>query len=76
MKIVLAQREAELMQVLWEHGPSTVAEVQGHLKDELAYTTLLTVHRSPVVDRIARLACKHYSTAGACSQLISHGMPN
>lgn len=42
MKIVLAEREAELMQVLWEHGPSTVGEVQGRLKDTLAYTTVLT----------------------------------
>jgi len=43
MKITLAEREAELMQVLWEHGPSTVGEVQGRLKDELAYTTVLTI---------------------------------
>lgn len=43
MKIVLAEREAELMQVLWEHGPSTVAEVQARVKDELAYTTVLTM---------------------------------
>jgi predicted transcriptional regulator len=43
MKILLAEREAELMQVLWEHGPSTVAEVQGRLKDELAYTSVLTM---------------------------------
>jgi predicted transcriptional regulator len=43
MKIILAERESELMQVLWEHGPSTVAEVQERLKDELAYTTVLTV---------------------------------
>jgi len=43
MKIVLAEREAELMQVLWDHGPSTVAEVQAQLKDELAYTTVLTM---------------------------------
>ncbi|HTU61286.1 MAG TPA: BlaI/MecI/CopY family transcriptional regulator [Polyangiales bacterium] len=43
MKIVLAEREAELMQVLWEHGASTVAEAQRHLKVELAYTTVLTM---------------------------------
>jgi BlaI family transcriptional regulator, penicillinase repressor len=43
MKIVLAEREAELMQALWEHGPSTVTEVQRHLKDDLAYTTVLTI---------------------------------
>jgi len=43
MKIVLAEREAELMEILWECGPSTVAEVQAHLQDELAYTTVLTI---------------------------------
>lgn len=43
MKIDLAEREAELMQVLWDKGPSTVAEVQQHLKAKLAYTTVLTV---------------------------------
>jgi predicted transcriptional regulator len=43
VKIVLAEREAELMHVLWERGPSMVAEVQAHLKDELAYTTVLTM---------------------------------
>ena len=43
MKIVLATREAELMQVLWERGPATVGEVQERLKDELAYTTVLTI---------------------------------
>ena len=43
MKITLAERESELMQVLWEHGPSTVGEVQERLKDELAYTTVLTM---------------------------------
>jgi predicted transcriptional regulator len=43
MKIILAAREAELMQVLWEHGPSTVGEVQQRLKDNLAYTTVLTI---------------------------------
>lgn len=43
MKIVLAERDAQLMQVQWEHGASTVAEVQAHLKDQLAYTTVLTM---------------------------------
>jgi predicted transcriptional regulator len=43
---VLAEREAELMQVLWEHGPATVGEVRQRLKDELAYTTVLTFLRN------------------------------
>jgi predicted transcriptional regulator len=45
MRIVLAEREAELMEVLWEHGPSTVSEVREKVRDELAYTTVLTVLR-------------------------------
>lgn len=46
MKIVLADREAEIMEVLWTRGPSTVAEVRNHLKDDLAYTTVLTILRN------------------------------
>ncbi len=42
MRIVLADREAELMETLWDHGPSTVNEVQARLRDELAYTTVLS----------------------------------
>lgn len=45
MEISLTDREADVMQVLWERGPSTVAEVREHLSDELAYTTVLTVLR-------------------------------
>ena len=45
MRIALAEREAQLMDVLWDHGPSTVAQVQAHLKDDLAYTTVLTMLR-------------------------------
>lgn len=46
MKIVLTDREADLMGVLWEHGPSLVAEVKDRLSDELAYTTVLTILRT------------------------------
>jgi BlaI family transcriptional regulator, penicillinase repressor len=46
MDIVLTDREADLMQVLWEHGPSTVAEVKERLSDDLAYTTVLTILRN------------------------------
>lgn len=45
MRIALADREAQLMEVLWDHGPSTVNEVQAQLQDELAYTTVLTMLR-------------------------------
>lgn len=46
MEIVLADREAEIMEVLWDHGPSTVSEVQQRVSDELAYTTVLTMLRT------------------------------
>ncbi|MGH8253279.1 MAG: BlaI/MecI/CopY family transcriptional regulator [Steroidobacteraceae bacterium] len=45
MSIALTDREADLMQVLWDYGPSLVAEVREHLTDPLAYTTVLTVLR-------------------------------
>lgn len=46
MDILFTDREADIMQVLWDHGPSVVAEVRGHLSDELAYTTVLTILRT------------------------------
>jgi BlaI family transcriptional regulator, penicillinase repressor len=46
MDIILAEREAQLMQVLWELGPSTVTEVQARLSDELAYTSVLSQLRA------------------------------
>ena len=46
MHIVLADRETDLMEVLWEHGASTVAEVREKLKVKLAYTTVLTILRN------------------------------
>ena len=45
MRIQLAEREAQIMEVLWEHGPSTVTEVRDRLGDKLAYTTVLTMLR-------------------------------
>jgi predicted transcriptional regulator len=46
MDISLTNREADIMRVLWEHGPSVVAEVRQRLGDELAYTTVLTILRT------------------------------
>ena len=43
MRVTLTDREANLMEVLWDHGASTVAEVKARLQDELAYTTVLTI---------------------------------
>lgn len=45
MSITLTDREADIMQALWDRGPSTVAEVRAQLCDPLAYTTVLTVLR-------------------------------
>jgi BlaI family transcriptional regulator, penicillinase repressor len=41
--VQFTDRELDLMRVLWERGPSTVAEVQKALPDDLAYTTVLTL---------------------------------
>jgi len=46
VEIILADREAEIMEVLWDFGPSTVTEVKDRVTDELAYTTVLTILRT------------------------------
>jgi len=46
MDIHLTDREADVMQVLWDRGPSIVAEVRASLEDKLAYTTVLTILRT------------------------------
>jgi predicted transcriptional regulator len=45
MEISFTDRELDIMGVLWDRGPATVAEVRDALADELAYTTVLTVLR-------------------------------
>lgn len=45
MPASFTDRELDIMMVLWEHGPSTVAEVRARLADALAYTTVLTMMR-------------------------------
>ena len=45
MKITFTDREADVMQVLWENGASTVADVRALLSDKLAYTTVLSILR-------------------------------
>ena len=52
MSVMLSNREAEIMAILWEQGASTVAEVKDKLGDHLAYTTVLTMLRN--------LAAKEY----------------
>ena len=39
----LTPLELEIMHILWQQGPSTVAEVQPQLKAQLAYTTVMTM---------------------------------
>lgn len=45
-EVRFTDRELDVMGVLWERGPSTVAEVREALSDELAYTTVLTILRT------------------------------
>jgi BlaI family penicillinase repressor len=41
--VALTPLELEIMQVLWDDGPSTVSDVQPKLKGDLAYTTVQTM---------------------------------
>jgi predicted transcriptional regulator len=45
MTVRFTSRELDVMSVLWDRGPSTVAEVRDALEDKLAYNTVLTVLR-------------------------------
>lgn len=45
MDIQFTDRELDIMNVLWEHGPATAAQVRERLSDELAYNTVLTMLR-------------------------------
>jgi BlaI family penicillinase repressor len=45
MAVSFTDRELDIMAVLWEHGPSTVAEVHERLADDIAYKTVLTMLR-------------------------------
>lgn len=45
-EVILTDREADIMLVLWDNGPATVTEVKGQLSDDLAYTTVLTILRT------------------------------
>jgi predicted transcriptional regulator len=46
MDIQFTDREIDVMDVAWERGPSLVGEVRAALKDDLAYTTVLTILRT------------------------------
>ncbi|MDB4878431.1 MAG: Penicillinase repressor [Gemmatimonadetes bacterium] len=43
MPVVFTEREIDVMAVLWEHGPSTVAEVRVQLSDPLTHNTVATM---------------------------------
>lgn len=43
MPKTLTNRESDIMQVLWERGPSRVSDVRQSLKDPLAHNTVLTI---------------------------------
>ena len=45
MDVQFTDRELDIMNVLWEHGPATAAQVRERLADELAYNTVLTMLR-------------------------------
>jgi len=45
MRGAFTRRELDVMTVLWDLESATVSEVRGRLKDQLAYTTVLTVLR-------------------------------
>jgi predicted transcriptional regulator len=45
MRIAFTERELDIMAVLWERGPSMVAEVRAQLTDDLAHNTVLTMLR-------------------------------
>lgn len=46
MDLQFTDRELDIMDVLWEDGSATVAEMQERLRDDLAYTTVLTILRT------------------------------
>ena len=46
MHISFTDRELDVMSVLWDVGPATVAEVRERIADDLAYTTVLTILRT------------------------------
>src|SRR5476651_425250 len=43
MTVVFTERELDIMVVLWEHGPSTVAEVRAQLADPVSHNTVATM---------------------------------
>ena len=43
MPVNFTERELDIMAVLWQHGPSTVAEVRSQLDDGVSHNTVATM---------------------------------
>lgn len=81
MDVRFTDRELDIMEVLWTHGPSTVAEVREALPDPLAHNTVLTMlgilhekgHVSRTAEgrahRYAALVERHEAGAGALRRI-------
>jgi len=41
--IAFTERELDIMAVLWQHGPSTVAQVRARLEDTVSHNTVATM---------------------------------
>lgn len=63
----LTPLELEIMNVLWDHGAATVAELQPKLRNQLAYTTVMTMLnvllRKGKVSRLQEGRAYRYSAA-------------
>jgi predicted transcriptional regulator len=45
-EVIFTERELDVMNVLWNLGTGTVADVREGIRDDLAYTTVLTILRT------------------------------
>lgn len=45
-EVIFTERELDVMNVLWDLGTGTVADVREGIRDDLAYTTVLTILRT------------------------------
>ena len=70
--------ELEIMQVLWETGPSSVQSVQKALKRELAYTTVQTMltvlHRKKKVKRVLKDKAHIYKPTVTRDKFTGHAV--
>jgi BlaI family transcriptional regulator, penicillinase repressor len=68
MDVRLTDREAQIMEVIWGRGPSTVSEVRSALADELAYTTVQTLVR--ILEEKGYVSHDQYGKAHRYSALV------